>query len=354
MPVTDEDIVRDLLHRATDHVQPPGSIAAEVIARQQRRDRHRRVVSLAATGAALATAAGVIAVVPGGQATRAPGTTAPGTGQATSTKPAITLTADQRVLDKLSSAAASQATGTGRYVVMMTQGQDVKDTSVFDSLTGDMWSYQQGTDGSPSGKGYTKDYSPTAAQFNAMPTSATALRAALIAEWDAANKPVPKPVRKGHPVPIPRPIPVSDNDKVFQQATYLLWYPLAGPALRSALYRVLATVPGVTVRSSAHDASGRPGGRDQPDRHERAVRRQVGREDVRDVREPRHRRRPRIDGHVPAGVRHGHSPGPERNRHDRRRHRVLVRHQDKHHPVRPLRGVMGGLAEATVRSAEGF
>jgi hypothetical protein len=45
---------------------------------------------------------------------------------------------------------------------------------------------------------------------------------------------------------------------VFQQASDLLWNPLVGPALRSALYKVLAAVPGVTVRPSARDSIGRP------------------------------------------------------------------------------------------------
>jgi hypothetical protein len=167
MPATDEDIVRDLLHRYTDHVRPPASVVTEVVARQRRRDRGRRVASLAATGAALGTAAGVIAVVPGhsAPAPAASGSTRPG-----STQPAIRLTADQRELYRLSSVAAKQARGQGRYAVMSTEGSDVKDTSVIDSHTGNMWSYQAGTDGSPSGKGYTPRYSPTAAQFAAMPT----------------------------------------------------------------------------------------------------------------------------------------------------------------------------------------
>lgn len=64
MLTTDEDLVRDLLHRYTDGVRPPASIATDVAARQRYRER-RRVVSIAATGAALGAAAGVIAVVPG-------------------------------------------------------------------------------------------------------------------------------------------------------------------------------------------------------------------------------------------------------------------------------------------------
>ena len=252
MPATDEDIIRDLLHRYTDHVRPPASIAAEVAARQRRRDR-RRVVSLAATGAALGTAAGVIAVVPG-HSSPAPGDLSASGG----TRPVIRLTADQRVLYHLSSVAAGQPQGQGRYAVMKTEGTDVKDTTVIDSLTGNMWSYQEGTDGTPSGKGHSPHYSPTAAQFAAMPTGLAALRAALITQWDSEHKPVPNPVRKKGPTLVPRPLTVSDNDIVFQQASDLLWNPLVSPALRSALYKLLATVPGVTVNPSARDSTGRP------------------------------------------------------------------------------------------------
>lgn len=248
MPVTDEDIVRDLLRRYTDEVSPPASIAAEVVARQRRRDRRRRAVSLAAAGAALGTAAGVIAVVPRHTSP------APPTARRT-TAPALKLTADQRVIYRLSSAAARQPLTQGRYVVMSTEGDDVKDTSVIDSQTGDMWSYQEGSDGSPSGKGFTKDYSPTAAQFAAIPTSLAALRAALIAQWNKANEQVVRPPYKNLR---PKPIHVTDDDKVFQQASDMLWNPLVGPALRSALYRVLATVPGVTVDSSARTSTGKP------------------------------------------------------------------------------------------------
>jgi hypothetical protein len=255
MPATDEDITRDLLHRYAGHVRPPASIATEVAARQRRRDRRRRVVSLAAAGAALGTAAGVIAVVPGHSSP------APGGPGASGTRPTIKLTADQRVLYHLSSAAARQPEGQGRYAVMSTEGTDVKDTSVIDSLTGNMWSYQEGSDGTPSGQGYSPRYSPTAAQFAAMPTGLAALRAVLITQWNEQAKPAPDPLRKAnHATPYPRALPllVSDDDKVFQEASDMLWNPLAGAHLRSALYRVLAAVPGVTVNPSARDSTGRP------------------------------------------------------------------------------------------------
>jgi len=252
MTATDEDIVRDLLHRCTDHVRPPASIATGVVARQRYRDRRRRVVSLAATGAALGTAAGVIAMVPGHSAPAPGGTGASG-------GPVIRLTADQRVLYHLSSVAASQQQAQGRYAVMSTEGTDVQDTSVIDSLTGNMWSYQDGSDGTPSGKGYTPRYSPTAAQFAAMRTSPAALRAALISLWEKQTGPAPGPVRKtSGATPVPRPVAESQDDMVFQQASDLLWNPLVRPALRSALYKVLATVPGVTVNPAARDSTGRP------------------------------------------------------------------------------------------------
>jgi hypothetical protein len=261
MPAIDEEVIRDLLHRYTDHVQPPASIATEVVARQRRRDR-RRVMSIAATGAAVGTAAGVIAVVPGHSTPAPRGTTQ-----------VIKLTADQRTLYHLSAAASSQsqAHGHGRYAVMKTEGSDLQDTSVIDSRTGNMWSYQLGSHGYPSGKSYTPHYSPTSAQFAAIPTgrasttwqissSNGSLRAALIRQWHSEVK-APKPIqshRKNGPTLVPIPITVSDNDIVFQQASDMLWNPLVSPSLRSALYKLLAAVPGVKVNPSARDSNGRP------------------------------------------------------------------------------------------------
>jgi hypothetical protein len=101
LPATDEDIIRDLLHRYTDHVRPPASIATEVAARQRHRDR-RRIVSLTAAGAALGAAAGVIAVVPGHSST--PPSAAP-TGSASRT-PAVRPSQPPTVNSKLMSLAA--------------------------------------------------------------------------------------------------------------------------------------------------------------------------------------------------------------------------------------------------------
>lgn len=256
MPITDEDIIRDLLHRVTADVHPLESVATAVAARQRRRNRHRRVACLTAAGAVLGTAAGVIAAVPGHSSSEHMSASGPAASGGTRT--AIRLTADQRVLYHLSSVAAQQRHNQGRYAVMSTAGDDVKDTSVINSLTGDMWSYQQGRDGSPSGKGFSPHYSPTSAQFAAMPTNVAGLRAALISQWGSEHKPARNPLRARTPAVVPRPVTVTDDDKVFQQASDMLWNPLVRPALRSALYRVLAGVPGVTVNTSARDSTGQP------------------------------------------------------------------------------------------------
>ena len=259
MPQTDEDILRDLLHRGTPQVNLPASMTAEVVARQRRRDRRGRILSLAATGTALGTAAGVVALTPGHAAHTAK--------PAPSARPAIKLTAEQRELYRLSSAAAGQPAGRGRYVVMSTKGFDdhvleTRDTSVIDSRTGNMWSYQQGLHGLPSGSGaVSRHYSPTAAQFAAMPTGLSALRAALIVQWEAQNAPAklitPRQLKR-LPTTRRKPLVISVGDKVFQQASDLLWNPLVGPGLRAALYKVLAATPGVTVSPSARDLLGRP------------------------------------------------------------------------------------------------
>ena len=50
---------------------------------------------------------------------------------------------------------------------------------------------------------------------------------------------------------------LTDDDWAFEQATTLLWNPLVGPQLRSALYKVLAETPGVRVNDHARDDLGR-------------------------------------------------------------------------------------------------
>jgi hypothetical protein len=83
---------------------------------------------------------------------------------------------------------------------------------------------------------------PNRAQLDAMPTATAALRADLLAQ---ARKQEQQPGE-------------TADDLVFEQATSLLWQPHVGPALRSALYKVLAATAGVVVRTGVTDSSGRP------------------------------------------------------------------------------------------------
>ena len=250
MPLTDEDIVRDLLHRYTADVYPDASVASVVAARQRRREIRRRAGSAIAAGAALGVAAGVIAIVPSrgngpavaigagggtGTASAKPG------GTASASAPAITMTAGQRVLYQLSAAAAKQQPVPGRYVTLYEKESGNLDTNVIDTYTGDDYGYQKGFNGAPSGVGaVSKHFSPTAAEFAAMPLDPAALRQSLIAYFDAQT---------GAEIPA--------NDIVFSQAMNFLWNPSTPPALRAALFRVLAGMPAVQVDPSARDMLGR-------------------------------------------------------------------------------------------------
>ncbi len=256
MPRTDEDILRAVMRRCTEDVHAPASIAAQVVSYQRRRARRGRILTLTATTAALGTAAGVLALVP--RQAQSPAVH--------QTRPAITLTAAQRTLYRLSSVAANASPGQGRYVVMREIQDSYKRTSVIDSMTGDVWTYQLGA-GIPAELPVARHDSPTQAQFAAMPTDPAALRALLISQYDQQQKQADaamaaqlkqkdKILRRAHR-PVIKPLKLTANDKVFEQANLLLWNPLAGPALRSAVFRVLAATPGVQVNSHARDSLGR-------------------------------------------------------------------------------------------------
>jgi hypothetical protein len=250
---TDEDTLRELMHRCTDGLLPPASIVAGVVARERRGRIRRRALSAAATGTALGAAASVAAGL-----TAAPRQAAP---QRThGSHPAITLSAGQRTLYRLSLTAAIQTEPKGRYAVLSEkQDSDLK-TSIIDSRTGDTWAYQKGPSG-PNGKmPVARHWSPTEAQFNAMPTDPAALRRLLIAQYDEQFKQSQaaiSPLRKPH-VQQKAAGQESDAGKVFQQATSMLWNPLVSPKLQAALFRVLATTPGVKVDSQAKDGLNRP------------------------------------------------------------------------------------------------
>jgi hypothetical protein len=260
MPLADEDVLRDLMHRCTDDLHPRPSIATTVVSRQRRRDRRTRVVSVTATGAALGTAAAV-AVVAGSR--HAPDAAQPA-------RPAIALTAAQQALNKLSVTAASQPQGQGRYVVLREVQDTYARTSVIDGVSGDVWTYQKGA-GVPAELPVDRHGSMTQAQFDAVPTAAAALRTFLIAQYDQQQKQaevalarqVAKTEKQVHAhkpgiLASMRPVKLSTDGKVFEQAYLMLWNPLPRPALRAALFRVLAAIPGVRVSQHAHDSLGRP------------------------------------------------------------------------------------------------
>jgi hypothetical protein len=264
MPGIDDDIVRELMHRCTDDLHASPHITAGIVRRQRHRRLRNRALSVAATGAAAGTVFAVVASASGG--VPRPGASPAGTGPSSDgpagTGPALELTASQKILYKLSAAAAkAPARPEGRYVVMAEKQDTYAGTSVLDSLTGDVWTYQHGA-GVPSELPVARHDSPTAAQFDAMPTGTAALRTLLlkqakeqqagaIAEQQKALK------ARGKNAVIRQPH-LTDDDFVFEQATTLLWNPLVGPELRSALYKVLAATPGVRVESHARDDFGRP------------------------------------------------------------------------------------------------
>jgi hypothetical protein len=118
-------------------------------------------------------------------------------------------------------------------------------TQVLDSVTGDVWIYQHGV-GIPSEFPVVPHWSLTRAEFAAWPTNAAKLRAVLVRQ---AGQAVGLDING---------VTETADDLVFQEATEWLWNPLLSPALRSAMYKVLAATPGVTVKTGTTDAAGRP------------------------------------------------------------------------------------------------
>jgi hypothetical protein len=270
MPTIDEDTLRDLMHRSTSDLHASPAVTAGIVAGHRRRRNRNRVLGLAATGVAAGTAFGLVAY---GAGPVAGGATPGGSATGLHHLPAIQLTAAQRTLYHLSSVAAKATQPPGRYVVLTeTQGDIPSDggtyqrTSVIDSQTGDTWTYQKGA-GVPATLPVDRG-GTTQAQFATWPTDPVALRALLLKQAKQQNaealrieraqlKKLPKTLQ-GKKRVLLQPQPVSDDSYVFEQATITLWNPLAGPALRSALFKVLATTRGMTVNSHATDSLGRP------------------------------------------------------------------------------------------------
>jgi hypothetical protein len=260
MPSTDEDILRDLMQRSTSDVHVPAGAAGTVLTRLRRRRKRNRAVSVGVTGVAAGTAVGLMASL---GPTHTPVSVSIPKAHVSSS-PALVLTAAQRAIYQLSSAAAAAPRPSGRYVELTEKdnsgGQRSQVTNIFNSQTGETWTYQEGA-GIPRTIAPQKHSSLTEAQFDALPTGTSALRAYLIRQAKeqaaAALKAEEQQLGEGSASLPPQPTE-SDDDMVFDQATDMLWNPLVGPALRAALYNVLATTPGVQVNADARDLSGRP------------------------------------------------------------------------------------------------
>jgi hypothetical protein len=260
MPSTDEDILCDLMQRATSDLHASAGVASAVLIRLRRRRWRNRALSAGVTGVAAGTAVALMAA-PG--LTRQPGSTPKTHASGT---PALELTAAQRAIYQLSSAAAASPRPSGRYVELTEKdnsgGQLSQRTTIFDGQTGEGWTYQEGA-GIPRTFPAEKHASLTEAQFDAIPTGTAALRDYLINQAEqqaAAALKAEEQQLAGQPgaasIP-PQPSQSTDN-QVFEQATDMLWNPLVGPALRAALYKVLGTTPGVQVNASARDLTGHP------------------------------------------------------------------------------------------------
>jgi hypothetical protein len=260
MPKTDEDVLRELLHRATDDLYPPSAVTAGIVTRHQRRLRNTRILSITTTSvAAVAVVAALVVARVGPSALShaqhsavLPGTVLPGTVLPGTELPPIKLTAVQ-VLDQLSVAAGRAPQPAGRYIALTEndQGQGSKRTIVFDSLTGDVWAYQHGSE-VPRTIPVSRHWSPTRAEFAAWPTNPARLRALLLSQGNQAGADDEEGVQsetiQG----------ATPDDLVFQEATSWLWNPLLSPSLRSAMYKVLAATSGVTVKAGTTDVIGRP------------------------------------------------------------------------------------------------
>ncbi|HEY3980146.1 MAG TPA: hypothetical protein VGM79_22915 [Streptosporangiaceae bacterium] len=263
MPVIDEDVLRELMHRSTDGLHAPPGVAAGIVTRRRRHRRRAQALGIAAAGVAAVTAVGLAA----SGVARPP---ADGHAGRAVHLPVIRLTAAQQALYKLSRAAGAATAPAGRYAVVTLTEDGVKTTRVIDSVTGDTWIYQL-VGGVPKTWPEFAAGSPTQAQTDALPTDLTALRAALIAQarqdQATAIKDAIAALRVKEPKESAQQIArqaarqqavQTADDMVFEQATDALWNPLVSPALRAAIYKILAATPGVVVHSGAHDSTGRP------------------------------------------------------------------------------------------------
>src|SRR5258708_38049686 len=132
MPDIDEDILRQLMTRATEDLVAPQAAVAQALRRQRRHRARVRVTAVAGAAAAAGLAAGGLLPGTGGSARPpAPGggsgpvSTGPvstGTVSGTRAPAPVRLTAAQRALPSLrAAAAAAPRLGAGRYLVRTEQ-----------------------------------------------------------------------------------------------------------------------------------------------------------------------------------------------------------------------------------------
>ncbi len=274
MPNTDEDIMRGLMTHAMGDIFAPPAAAGAAIRRQRQRRLRGRMLGVAGTAAAAGLAAATVLATNGRSPAPSPGGTARahgGTAHGGTVLPAQ-LTAAQQTLFGLSDAAAATRRPSGRYVALSEKTTSTSSgtseagqkTSVIDTLTGGGVTYQDitvtGDPGTPQPPAVLPvadgDFS-TVAQLDAMPTDPGKLRAQLLA---AARQQLAqlRQFLAGKPHAKPSAAQPTDDDLVFEQAANILWEPDLSPALRSALYKVLAATPGVKVKTGATDSAGRP------------------------------------------------------------------------------------------------
>jgi hypothetical protein len=288
MPDIDDDIMRELMTRSTADLFAPPAAAAEALRRRRQHQLRTRVLGVTGIAAAAGLTIGTIAIGPGALGSGAHSATGSGgAGAAAGTTHTAQLTAAQKTLYGLSSAAAAMRRPNDRYVVLAEKSSDIDPdsngsssengpkTSVIDTVTGGGLTYQDitvsdstGDPQPPAVLNAAPGTSPTVKQLDAMPTGPAALRAFLLAQakqqLSQANKLMLQKLNAeqqkthGKRYTVLPTQPPTDNDLVFEQAADLLWEPDLSPALRAALYKVLAATPGVSVRTGVTDSAGRP------------------------------------------------------------------------------------------------
>jgi hypothetical protein len=260
LPAIDEEVLARLMHRATGDLHASPAVATRIAAGARRKTARTRALTASAAGVAAVTATAI-------------GVTASGasSGPATTTSPGhpttIALSPSARALNHLSLAASVTKLPAAKYVVMAElQGQD-KRTTVIDTQSGDAWTYQQGA-GIPSTLPVDEG-GPTEAQIAAYPTDLNGLRQFLVTQAkqqqaagmramiDQLKKDKIKDRAKLIRMEYQAQPKETTDDLIFSQAAYLLWEPMVGPNLRSALFKVLASTPGVVVNTHARDSIGR-------------------------------------------------------------------------------------------------